>query len=107
MNPSLTKREINRQRWRERVQAWKQSGLSQKVFCEQHHLGLSTFQRWRRKFMAQEKPKGSSAVSFLPIGVVGPSDSGLTVLVNDQLRIEVSTGFDASTLKQVIGVLQA
>jgi hypothetical protein len=41
------------------------------------------------------------------VGVVGSSESGLTVLVNNRLRIEVSTGFDASTLKQVIEVLQS
>jgi hypothetical protein len=38
---------------------------------------------------------------------MGPSDSGLTLLINDQLRIEISTSFDANTLKQVIGVVQA
>lgn len=106
MSLSLSKREDNRQRWRERIQVWKQSGLTQKEFCEQHHVGLSTFQRWRRKLAIQEKPKGSAAVSFLPVGVVGSSESGLTVLLNNRLRIEVSTGFDASTLKQVIEVLQ-
>jgi hypothetical protein len=107
MSSSLSKREINRQRWRECIQAWKQSGLTQKVFCSEHHLGLSTFQRWRRKLMAQEKSNGTAAVSFLPVSVMGPSDSGLTLLINDQLRIEISTSFDANTLKQVIGIVQA
>lgn len=107
MSSMLTKREDKHQRWRERIQAWKQSGLTQKEFCEHHHLGLSTFQRWRRILAVEVKPKESAAVSFLPVGVVCSGDSGLTVLVNDQLRIEVSTGFDTSTLKRVIGVLQA
>ena len=35
MNPSQTKREINRQYWFVRIEAWKQSGLTQKAFCEQ------------------------------------------------------------------------
>ncbi len=107
MSSRLSKREDNHQRWRERIQAWKQSGLIQKEFCEQHQVGLSTFQRWRRILAVEVKPKESAAVSFLPVGVVCSGDSGLTVLVNDQLRIEIYTGFDANTLKQVIGVLQA
>jgi hypothetical protein len=107
MSSSLSKREVNRQRWVEHIQAWKQSSQSQKVFCEQHHLGLSSFQRWRRKLIAQEKSNGTAAVSFLPVSVMGPSDSGLTLLINDQLRIEISTSFDANTLKQVIGIVQA
>jgi hypothetical protein len=35
MNPSLTKQEISRQCWFDRIDAWKQSGLTQKAFCEQ------------------------------------------------------------------------
>jgi len=57
MIASLSKREINLQRWLERIQAWEQSGLTQKVFCEQHQLGLASLQRRRRKFMTEEKSK--------------------------------------------------
>ena len=39
MNPSLAKREANRQRWFDRIETWKQSGLTQKAFCEQQQLG--------------------------------------------------------------------
>ena len=48
MASSLPKRAINRQRWLERIRAWEESGLTQKAFCEQHHLGLASLQRWRR-----------------------------------------------------------
>ena len=47
MISSLSKREINRQRWLERIRAWEQSGLTQKAFCEQRHLGLASLQRNR------------------------------------------------------------
>jgi hypothetical protein len=106
MNPSLSKRAINRQRWLERVQAWKQSGLSQKEFCEQHQLGLASFQRWRRIFMAKEPSKEAEPVTFLPVSVMEPSSSSLTLRVNDNLQIEIPPGFDPLTLKQVIQVLQ-
>lgn len=107
MKSSLSKRAINRQRWLEHIQAWEQSGLTQQAFCKQHHLGLASFQRWRRIFMMAETSNTSSSVTFLPVNVVEPGASSLAVLINDNLRLEISAGFDPTTLKQVIKVLQA
>jgi transposase len=85
MASSLSKRAINRQRWFEHIQAWKQSDLTQKAFCENHHLVLASFQRWHQKFMAMDKPAESSSVSFLPVSVMDtrhPHSSNLTVRFN-------------------------
>lgn len=106
MKSSISKRAINRQHWLENITDWKQSGHSQKVFCEQHHLGLASFQRWRRIFMTEEKSKDSSPVTFLPVSVMDSNTSSLTLRVNGNLRLEISAGFDPNTLKQVIQVLQ-
>ena len=107
MNPSLTKREANRQRWFDRIETWKQSGLTQKAFCEQQQLGLGSFQRWSGIFMRGEKPAASSVVSFVPVNVTVDKASSLALLIDDQLRIEIPAGFDPVTLKQVIQALQA
>ena len=107
MNQSLTKREANRQRWFDRIEAWKESGLTQKVFCEQQQLGLGSFQRWRGIFMRGEKPEASSAVSFLPVNVTVGKASSLALLIDDHLCIEIPAGFDPVTLKQVVQALQS
>lgn len=107
MKSSLTKREINRQRWLDRITDWQQSGLSQKAYCARHHLGLASFQRWRRILMMEETSKETPPVAFLPVNLVEPSASSLTLRVNDNLSIEIQAGFDPNTLKQVIQVLQA
>ena len=106
MNSNLSKRERNRQRWLEHIQAWNQSGLAQKVFCAQHHLGLASFQRWRRIFMLEEQSTKSTQVTFLPVNVLEPSVSCLTLLFNDNLRVEIPAGFDSATLRQVVQALQ-
>ena len=106
MSSSLSKREVNRQRWSERIRHWKRSGLAQKAFCEQHQLGLASFQRWRRIFMMEGKSDDSSAVTFLPVNLTVPKVSSLTLLVDD-MRIEIPVGFDPVTLKQVVQALQA
>ena len=107
MSSSLSKREINRQRWRERIRAWEQSGLTQKAFCEQHHLGLASLQRWRRLFKTKEAAHNARPVALLPVRVKERNSANLTVVVNDELRIEIPAGFDPNTLKQVIEVVQA
>ena len=110
MSPSLSKREINRQRWRERIGAWRESGQSQKAFCKAHHLSFASFRRWRGIF------KGDSAegvvtttepVRFLPVSVHEPTYTNLRIHIQDDLRIEVAQGFDPQLLRQVLQVLRA
>ena len=107
MNPNLSKREANRQRWFDHIKDWKQSGLTQKAFCEQQQLRLGSFQRWRGIFMQGEEPEASSAVSFLPVNVTAALTSSLALVINDYLRIEIPAGFDPVILKQVVQALQA
>jgi len=107
MIPSLSKRAANRQGWFDRIEAWKQSGLTQKAFCEQQQLGLGSFQRWRRIFLREELPEASSAVSFLPVKVRVAPASSLALVIDDHLRIEIPAGFDPVILQQVVQALQA
>ena len=107
MNTSLSKRENNRQRWFKRITDWQQSELSQKAYCERHHLGLASFQRWRRLFMQEEVEKDPAPVTFLPINLKETHRAALTIRIDERLCIEVPTGFDPNTLQQVIQVLQA
>ncbi len=107
MRSSLSKRAINRQRWLERIQTWEQSNLTQKAYCKQHHLGLASFQRWRRLFMTEERSKASSPVTFLPVSVMETRAPNLALRINDNLCLEISAGFDPTTLKEVIQILQA
>jgi hypothetical protein len=107
MEIGLTKREVNRRRWLERIESWKHSGLTQKAFCRQHGLELASFRRWRAIAMREGKPEDSSAVTFLPVNVVEPGATNLTVVINDTLRVEIPVGFDLTTLRQVVQALQA
>lgn len=108
MNPSLSKREINRQRWLERIAEWKKSGQSQKAFCECHQLGLASFRRWNKVFSSKDRSREPQPVNFMPVKVKLKDipSSSLTLLINDNLRIEIPAGFDPCVLKQVIQLLQ-
>jgi len=110
MKARVSKREINRQRWRERIDTWEESNLSQKAYCEVHHLSFGSFRRWRRLFKAEAAQAGvtpSEPVHFLPVKVTEPACTNLTLHFQDDLRIEVATGFNTQLLRQVIQVLRS
>ena len=93
MSSSLSKREVNRQRWSERIQHWNRSNLTQKAFCERHQIGLVSFQRWRGIFAKEGKPKAPPA-TFLPINIVqSASAPSLALCLGEDLRIENSGWF--------------
>ncbi len=93
MNTSLSKRENNRQRWLERITDWQQSELSQKAYCERHHLGLASFQRWRRLFMQEEVEKDPAPVTFLPVNLKETPRAALTIRIDERLCIEIAHRF--------------
>ena len=110
MSPSLSKREVNRQRWRERTDAWEDSNQTQEAFCTAHHLSFASFRRWRRIFRTEDSEgvvNSTEPVRFLSVRVNDAESSNLTVLIHNDLRVEVPSGFDPHLLQQVIQVLRA
>ncbi len=109
MNPSLSKREVNRQRWHERIKAWENSSQCQRTFCKDHHLGYASFRRWRQILKAEDSEElvtPTEPVRFLPVKVQAEKPANLTILIQDDLRIEVPAGFNPQLLQQVIQVLR-
>ena len=107
MSQSLSKGQVNRQRWFDRIERCKQSSLSQKAFCEQHQIGIASFRRWRAIFVREGKPKARPA-SLLPVNIIAPvTVPGLSLCFGEALRLEIPPGFDVATLQQVVDVLQA
>ena len=58
--------------WAARIDEWKHSGLSQRQYCEENHLALTTFGWWRKRLKTKEC---ASAPGFIEIP---PSRSPIT-----------------------------
>ena len=43
--------------WRAHHEAWQQSDLNQREYCEAHGLSLKAFGNWRAKFKAEPQPR--------------------------------------------------
>jgi len=85
--------------WGQRIAEWERSGKSQKAFCAEHCLVLSTFQWWcaRRKRRKAAKP----AASFLPIALDAPS------VVEVELRSRTRIRFEGEAALQAVAQLTA
>ncbi len=42
--------------WRAHHEAWQQSALNQREYCEAHRVPLKAFGNWRAKFKAEPQP---------------------------------------------------
>jgi hypothetical protein len=57
--------------WREQVEGWRASGLSQIAYCAQHDLNIKSFRRWRTKL--QRTAATAPSLTLVPISVGAPA----------------------------------
>ena len=85
--------------WGQRIIEWKRSGQSQKAFCAERNLVLSTFQWWcaQRKRRKVAKP----VTPFLPIAMHAAS------VVEVELRSRTRIRFEGEAALQAVAQLTA
>ena len=71
------------------IDSWKQSGLSQKAYCEQHNIRYYVFHYWYKRFRDQQDAVEDA--SFVPLNVKPStfpvSNSAIEILLPDGKRI--------------------
>ncbi len=105
--------------WRERVQAWRTSGMRAEDFCEGQEFSAGLLRHWawrlgltRRRRPAGTEPKQAVQLARVVVaqrrGTVAPAAGsrigGLQVEIGGA-RVHVGRGFDAETLAAVLDVL--
>ena len=86
------------------MSAWKQSGLSQKAWCEQNGLRYYVFHYWYKRY--RDKKSDGSEPAFIPL-TVKPSFSdaacaNIEVVLADGKRILFHQAVSSDFLKAVI-----
>jgi hypothetical protein len=98
--------EYKRKIWSERIASWKQSGLSQRAYCEQHQLVLGTFCYWRSRLKAQELKVHKASPRFLPVTLTQSKHVALILKIDDRHSIEIKPDFDPELLSKVVRAVQ-
>ena len=101
----------NWQQWRELVEGWQRSGLTQREYCERHGISVASLVRWRdilRRQRSDKQTDSGQALQLLPVQLVeaGNAVRTLTLVLNDGLRIELPDDFNVSVLQRLLGVLR-
>lgn len=104
---SLTKpRKQKSDFWKNHINQWENSGLSQQEYCNRHNLALSTFGYWKRK----TRKSDIDTIQFYPLlasAPVPPEHHNLTLCLQDgRFRIEVGPDFSTTILKNLISTLE-
>jgi transposase len=106
MAPYRTRDPRKEQQWRRWIDQWRASGLSVGAFCTRHGLTQPSFYAWRRRLQRQD----AEPPAFVPVRVVPDdapaADGRVDVLLRDGRSIRVGPGFDPTTLRQVLAVLE-
>ena len=112
----MAQRRGSREQWRRLVDGWPRSGLTQQAYCERHAVSVGSLRRWRQ-VLREEREAGRAGhvakpepVRLVPVKLIGGAVAEampLTLLLSDGMRIEIPCGFDAPTLKRLLGLLRA
>src|SRR3954469_4827601 len=86
------------------IGSWKQSGLSQKAYCEQNNIRYYVFHYWYKRFRDQHETVEER--TFVPLNVQPPtipvSDSAIEILLPDGKRILFHQPIGPDYLKALI-----
>jgi hypothetical protein len=100
--------EKKREYWKEQIEHWQRSGLSQTEYCRRHNLKRHQLAYWKKRFL-----KAASDVSFVPVKLdavldipAQPVNSSLSLIINHHFKVEIRAGFDTRLLRQVIVAIQ-
>jgi hypothetical protein len=96
-----------RRMWQMHIERWQHSGMSQVAYCSEHELKPHQFTYWKNRFVQTEAGISFVPLRFsqnLPVAVAAPK---FNLFTPNGYRIEVGTGFDVLTLKQLIHAVQS
>jgi hypothetical protein len=100
------------QHWLQHVRRWQASALSVRQYCERYQLGEASFYAWKRRLqqrglLAVTAQDAANPPFFMPVAAPSVDTTrSIEVVFPDGLSVHVAAGFDAATLRQLLGVLR-
>ena len=98
--------------WADRIQAFQESGLSRKDWCQQHEIPPSTLSYWIRKIQSEDTETEDAPdpiFARLPMEqelAVHTEISPVTILLPENIRIEVGAECPARLINALLQALK-
>jgi hypothetical protein len=118
MNPEGEKMgNIRHEDWREQVERFQESGMTQQRWCDTTGTNLHNLRYWVRKARGGEKTASlhEQAVTWMPLQIIEgpfnlasqPANDGRIIIRIGEASIEVAPGFQSQHLLQVLQTVRA
>ena len=94
--------------WKEQIQSWQESSLTQTEYCRKNNLIPHRFTYWKRRIV---KP-AETPVSLVQVNMNANFNgkpmhtSPLRLVFREQYHVEIDRGFDPVTLQQLVYTLK-
>ena len=96
--------EQKRTYWKQHIDSWQETGLSQVEYCRRHNLKHHQLVYWKKRFLKTE-----TDVSFVRLKLEDlldisphPDHAPLCLVIDHHFKVEIRTGFDPQLLRQLI-----
>jgi len=118
---------VQEQLWRERVEAWRESGLTQLEFCRLQGIAQTSLSRWKAELAKRDRARASTAVPEsscpgspealgwtelrLPSARAArseawPDASGFEIVLPHGWSVRMGPQFEAEPLRRLLSVLE-
>jgi len=94
--------------WKQHIDDWQQTGLTQTEYCRRHNLKHHQLVYWKKRFLKTE-----TDVSFVSLKLddlldipARPDHASLSLVIDNHFKIDIRAGFDARLLRQLIYALR-
>ena len=94
--------------WKQQIEQWQQTGLTQAEYCRRNNLRHHQLVYWKKRYLKTETDVSFAAVKLEALlDIPAPTDpASLTVVIDNQLKVEVTDGFNPQLLRQLIAALR-
>ena len=108
--------------WQDHVDAWWESGRTQRAYCQEHGLCEAQFSHWKGRLRKGSRCRGVET-QLVPVSVIeelaprtgrveghaqsqaADRQADLTLVFSNGSRLEIGEGFDSGVLRRVLEVL--
>ena len=84
------------------IDAWRASGLTQKVFCTEKGITGHRFNYWHTRYKDQHKASVQTGPAFIPLSVIAQAPAAAELVYPDGRRLLFHQGVDAAYLKALL-----
>ena len=90
--------------WQEHIARWRESGLSQVIYCRENNLNKNAF-TWRKRSLEGKVKTRITKVSSKTVSEITNRQPPLELMINEKLRITVDRDFDPELLQRLLKTL--